>query len=87
MEILEYRKNNKGYKNGVKLVKQVREKALSIAEALYLGYSLLFLFDNATSYLIYSTDALWVKNMNKRSRGKQAFLRDGWYFQDGLQVT
>lgn len=76
-EILEYGKNNEGYWDGVKLVKQLKEKALPIAEALYPGYSLLFLFDNATSHSIYSTDALQAKNMSKGSGGKQAFLRNG----------
>lgn len=87
MEILKYKKNNEGYWDGVKLVKQDKEKALSIAEVLYPRYSLLFLFDNANSHLVYLTDALRVKNMNKGFGGKQAFLKDGWYFQDGLQVT
>ena len=87
VEILEYEKNNEGYWDEVKLVKQVKKKALSIAEALYPGYSLLFLFDNATSHLVYLTDILRVKNMNKGSGGKQVFLRDGWYLEDGLRVT
>ena len=87
IEILEYWKNNEGYWNGIKLVKQVKKKALLIAKALYPGYSLLFLFNNATSHLVYSTNTLWVKNMSKRSRDKQVFLRDSLYYQDGLQVT
>ena len=86
VEILEYGKNNEDYWDRVKLVKQVKKKALPIAEALYLGYSLLFLFDNATSHSVYLTDVLWVKNMSKRFGGKKAFLRNGWYFQNGLQV-
>ena len=87
VEILEYGKNNEGYWDEIKLMKQVKEKALPIAKALYPGYSLLFLFNNATSHLVYSTDAVQVKNMSKEFGGKQVFLRDGWYFQDGLQVT
>lgn len=86
VEILEYGKNNEGYWDGVKLVKQVKEKALPIAEALYPGYSLLFLFDNVTSHLVYVADALRIKNMSKGPGGKQAFLRNDWYFQDGLQI-
>ena len=46
VEVFEYRKNNNRYWNGVKLYKQVVSKALPIAEALYLRYSLLFLFDH-----------------------------------------
>ena len=51
VEIFEYRKNNDGYWDGAKLHNQVVNKALSIAQALYPGYSLLFLFDNATVIL------------------------------------
>ena len=87
VEILEYGKNNEDYWDGVKLVKQVKEKALYIVEAFYPRYSLLFLFNNATSHSVYLTDALQVKNMSKGSGGKQVFLRDGWYFQDKLQIT
>ena len=87
MKILEYGKNNEGYWDGIKLVKQIKEKALPIAEAFYPGYLFLFSFDNATSYLVYLIDALWVKNMSKESGSKQAFLKDGWYFQDKLQIT
>lgn len=67
VKILEYEKNNKGYWDRVKLVKQVKEKVFPIAKVLYLGYSLLFYFDNTTSYLVYSVDTtLQVKNMTKR---------------------
>lgn len=77
VEIFEFGKNNQGYWTGADLLKQVKEKALPIAEVLYPGYSLLFLFDNATSHLVYSQDALQVKSMGKGSGGKQLFLRDG----------
>ena len=50
IEMFEYEKNNDGYWDRAKLHKQVVSKALPIAEALYSGYSLLFLFDNATSH-------------------------------------
>ncbi len=55
------------------------KKALPIWEALYLGYKLLFLFDNTTSHSIYAQDALQVANMNKRPGGQQPFLRPGWF--------
>lgn len=58
VEIFEYGKNHEGYWDGAKLHKQVVTKALPIAEALYPGYSLLFLFDNATSHSVYAKDAL-----------------------------
>ena len=63
------------------------KKALPIAEALYPGYSLLFLFDNATSHSVYAIDALQVKNMNKGIRGKQPQLRNGWYNLNGMRTV
>ena len=61
-------------------------KALPIAEALYPGYSLLFLFDNATSHSVYANNALRTGGMNKNSSGKQAWLRNGWYEKDNAQI-
>lgn len=87
IEIFEYGKNNDGYWDGVKLHKQVVSKALPIAEALYPGYSLLFLFDNATSHSVYAKDALQVNNMNKGPGGKQSQLRDGWFDYAGARVV
>lgn len=55
------------------------KKALPIGEALYPGYALLFLFDNAISHLIYAPDALQVAHMNKVSGGCQSYLRLGWF--------
>lgn len=76
VEIFEYGKNNDGYWDGAKLHNQVVNKALPIAQALYPGYSLLFIFDNATSHSVYSRDAVHVKDMNKGPGGKQPILRD-----------
>ena len=61
------------------------QKALPIAEALYPGYSLLFLFDNATSHSVYADNALRASNMNKGSGGKQAWLRNGFYHIGGVR--
>ena len=58
IEILKYGKNNDGYWDGAKLYQQVVNKALPIAKAIYPGYSLLYLFDNATSHSVYTKDAL-----------------------------
>lgn len=77
VEVFEFGKNNQGYWTGADLLKQVKNKALPIAQALYPGYSLLFLFDNATSHSVYGQDALQVNNMGKGPGGKQAFLMDG----------
>lgn len=70
VELFEYRKNNERYWNGPKLHKQVVTKALPIAKTLYLGYSLLFLFDNTTSHSVYADNELYTTGMNKGSGGK-----------------
>lgn len=87
VEIFEFGKNNGGYWTGADLLKQVKEKALPLARALYPGYSLCFLFDNATSHSVFAPDALDVKEMNKGSGGKQGFLRNGWFEQDKIRKT
>lgn len=83
VELFEYGKSNEGYWDGSKLHKQVVSKALPIAEALYPGYSLLFLFDNATSHAVYAQDALHTGQMNKGVGGQQPWLRNGWFEKDG----
>lgn len=65
VEVSEYGKNNDGYWDRAKLYQQVVKKALPIAEAFYPGYSLLFLFDNATSHSVYAKDALQVSFWEK----------------------
>ena len=87
VEIFEYGKNNDGYWDGAKLHQQVVNKALLIAEALYPGYALLFLFDNSTSHSVYAKDALQVKDMNKSSGGKQPVLRNDWFEKEGSRVA
>ena len=87
VEIFEYGKNNDRYWNGAKLYHQVMKKTLPIAEALYLRYFLLFLFDNTTSYSIYAKDALQVKDINKDIGGRQPQLRNGWYNFNGVCIV
>lgn len=70
VEIFEYRKNNDRYWNKAKLYYQTMKKVLLIAEALYPGYSLFFLFDNVTSYSIYAKNILQVKDINKSIKSK-----------------
>lgn len=70
----EYGKIKERYWTGEHLLDQIQKKALSIAKALYPGYVLLFMFENATSYLVYVKDTLQVANMNKGSGSQQAFL-------------
>lgn len=54
----EYNKIEEGYWTGKHLLDQIKSKALSITKALYIGYELLFIFDNVTSHAIYIKDAL-----------------------------
>ena len=75
----EYGNNNERYWTRDHLLQQIVDKAFPIAETLYLGYELLFMFDNATSHSVYAKDALRVGNMNKNQSGQQSFLRPGWY--------
>ena len=58
VELFGYGKSNEGYWDGPKLHKQVVNKALPIAEALYPGYLLLFLFDTVISHFVFAQDAL-----------------------------
>ena len=62
------------------------KKALPIGEALYPGYKLLFLFDNATSHSIYAPDALQVAHMNKGPGDQQPFLRPGWFIGSNQEM-
>ena len=86
VELFEYEKKNERYWNRAKLYKQIVSKALPIAKALYLGYSLLFLFDNTTSHSVYANNALCTRGMNKSSGGKQVWLRNCWYEKDNSQI-
>ena len=65
------------YWTGEHLLDQIKSKALPIAEALYPGYELLFMFDNATSHAIYAKNELQVTYMNKGPGGQQPFLQAG----------
>ena len=59
------------------LLDQIINKALPIAESLYPGYKLLFMFDNAISHSIYAKNALQFAQMNKEQGGQQLFLGAG----------
>lgn len=71
VELFEFEKTNESYWNGSKLHKQMVNEALPITEALYPGYFLLYLFDNATSHFVYTQNALRTAQMNKRIGGQQ----------------
>lgn len=87
VKVFEYGKNNDGYWDGTKLHQQVVNKALPIAEALYLSYSLLFLYNNATSHSIYAKNALQVKDINKGTGGQQPQLRNRWFNCGHVQIN
>ena len=70
-----YSKMEQGYWTGEYLLDQIQTKALPIGEALYTGYELFFMFDNATSHVVYAKDVLQVAYMTKGSGGQQLFLR------------
>lgn len=57
------------------------EIILSITEALYPEYSIMFMFDNATNNFVSTKDALCVYKMNKIPNGKQVILCNGWYIE------
>ncbi len=86
VEVFKYKKNNNGYWDRTKLHKQVVSKTLPIAKVLYPRYSLLFLFDNATSHSVYTKNALQVQNMNKGVGSKQAQLYNGWFEKEDVWV-
>ena len=73
----EYEKTEEDYWTGEHLLDQIINKALPIAESLYPGYELLFMFNKATSHFIYAKDALQVAQINKELGGQQLFLRAG----------
>ena len=75
----EYNKMEKRYWMDKHLLDQIKSKVLPIAEVLYPGYELLFMFDNATSHAIYIKDALQVAHINKSPRSQHSFLQADWY--------
>lgn len=84
VEILKYGKNNNKYQDKAKLYKLIVSKALPIAKAFYLKYSLLFLFDNVTNHSVYIKNILQIQEMNKNIRGKEAQLYNGWFEKEEI---
>lgn len=83
-EVFEYGQE-KGYWDGVKMVNQFQNRALSIMKALYPGYEAVFMFDNVKSHAIFAKNALCVTHMSKSPGGVQPFLRNGWCEKDGIK--
>lgn len=46
------------------------EKAISIAEVLYSGYSTLFIFDNVSSRSVYTKNKLYIYKISKKPSDK-----------------
>lgn len=86
VELFEYIKNNKEYWNRLKLCKPVIIKALPIAKALYLRYSLLILFNNAITLLVYVDNAFCRTRINKKSKRKQVQLHNIWYENNKIRI-
>ncbi|KAG0123787.1 hypothetical protein HOY82DRAFT_618690 [Tuber indicum] len=72
-----------GYWEAGHLIKQVIELAIPIAHAAYPGYQFLFLFDNSSNHGAFAPDALLAQNMSLGHRGKQNWLRDGYFGENG----
>ncbi len=68
-------KNDK-YWGEAKLHQQVVDKALRIAEVLYQGYSLVFIFNNTTMYSFYIKQELLTCYMNENSGKKQPYIHN-----------
>ena len=52
------------------------EKILSVMKLLYPGYLFVFIFNNATSYSVYTKNVLCANKMNKRPGGQQVILHN-----------
>ena len=63
--------------DGDQLVEQVLKLAIPVFESAFPGCQALFLFDNATSHSVYSSDVLRACMMNLLPGGGQAVLRPG----------
>lgn len=76
-----------GYWDGVKIVSQIRDKALPTVEALYPGCQAIFMFDNAKSHAIFAKEAFRVNQTSKGTGGTQLFIREGWYEREGIKYS
>ncbi|KAK7035185.1 hypothetical protein R3P38DRAFT_3351344 [Favolaschia claudopus] len=88
-EQIEYGKNYDGFWDGPQFIKQLRDRIIPGFEKLHDRniYRACFLIDNSNGHCAYAVDALLASRMNWRSGGKQAMLRDGWFWKDGLKIV
>ncbi|KAF9479683.1 hypothetical protein BDN70DRAFT_982834 [Pholiota conissans] len=82
---LEYGKNYEGYWTGEMFVEQLRSKIIPTFERMH-GYQALIMVDNSQGHSAYSKDALVASRMNLRPGGKQAIMRNGWFFRDRTKI-
>lgn len=68
-----YKKIEESYWNKKYLMNQIINKALLFVKSLYLGYKLLFIFDNIKNFSIYAKNILQVAYRNKRLSNQQLF--------------
>jgi hypothetical protein len=67
--------------------KQLVEKIIPAFERAHgPGYQALIMVDNSQGHSAYSVDALLTSRMNLRPGGKQARLRNTWYFRHGQHI-
>ncbi len=78
VEIFDYEKNNKRYWKGKIFLKQVVEKGILIAQALYFEYQQLFFFTNVISHFVFAFDAFQLNKINKEIKSQQIFFRNLW---------
>jgi hypothetical protein len=66
---------------------QLIEKIIPAFETAHgAGHQALFLIDNSQGHSAYSEDALLVSRMNVKPGGKQAHMRNGWYWSGGQKI-
>jgi hypothetical protein len=51
------------------------------------GFQALIIVDNLQSHSAYAENALLVSQMNVRSGGKQACIRNRWFLRDGQKIS
>lgn len=68
-------KDDDGWWNAEKMVKQVKEKAIPIFEKRFPGKVALFAFDNSSGHAAFSPNALVASRMNMKPGGKQPRMR------------
>jgi len=77
-------KNNDGWWKADDLVNQVVKYVISIFKVRFSRYQTLFVFDNTSSHIAFSSNALIIKHMNLNPDEKQKKMHST-YFSKGIQ--